>query len=181
MKKVAVMLAEGFEEIEAITIVDVLRRADIDAKFIGLNKKMLKGAHGIEIVADEVFDEVDFSNYDMIALPGGLPGAKHLARSKELGEVLREFDKKDKWLAAICAAPWGLSTAGVLKDSYTCYPGFESQVAQSGYKDDQNVVIDQNIITSRGPATAMEFALNLVKILEGKTKFQELKEGLLFK
>lgn len=180
MKKVAVMFADGFEEIEAISIVDILRRASIDAKMVGLEKKNVKGAHGVEMIADMVLADLKVSQFDMIVLPGGLPGAEYLAKSESLGEVLREFDKADKFIAAICAAPWALSTAKVLKDSYTCYPGFESNVDHKGYVSDKNVIVDKNIITSRGPATAMEFSLNLIEVLSGDVKKDEIKQGLLF-
>ncbi|NLK66931.1 MAG: DJ-1 family protein [Campylobacteraceae bacterium] len=180
MSKVAVILADGFEEIEAVTVIDILRRADIDALGVGLTKKIVKGTHGVEIKADTILDAIDVDEFSMIVLPGGLPGAKYLAESKELGEKLREFNEKGLKIGAICAAPWALSTAGVLKESYTCYPGFEKNVAHKGYTDDKNVVVDSNIITSKGPATAMEFALSLVKELKGETKYQEIKSGLLF-
>lgn len=180
MKKVAVMFADGFEEIEAVSVVDILRRAGVEVKMVGLNKKSVKGAHDIEMIAQMVLDDLEVKDFDMIVLPGGLPGAKYLAKSDKLLEVLKEFDKNSKFIAAICAAPWALSEAKVLKDSYTCYPGFESKVNHEGYTDSTNVVIDKNIITSRGPATAMEFALNLVKALCGESKFKEIKEGLLF-
>ena len=181
MSKVAVILADGFEEIEAISVIDILRRADIDVVSTGLTKKIVKGTHGVEIKADAILVDINANEFSMIVLPGGLPGAEHLANSKELGEKLREFDKKGLKIAAICAAPWALSTAGVLKDSYTCYPGFEKNINHKGYKDDENVVVDKNIITSKGPATAMEFALVLVKEIAGELKEKEIREGLLFK
>ncbi|QKF64237.1 DJ-1 family glyoxalase III [Campylobacter corcagiensis] len=180
MKKVAVMFADGFEEIEAVSVVDILRRAGVEVKMVGLNKKSVKGAHGIEMTAQMVLDDLEVNDFDMIVLPGGLPGAEYLAKSDKLLEVLKEFDKNSKFIAAICAAPWALGEAKVLKDSYTCYPGFKSKVNHEGYTNSTNVVVDKNIITSRGPATAMEFALNLVKVLYGESKFKEIKEGLLF-
>ncbi len=178
--KVAVMLVDGFEEIEATTIIDVLRRAGIDAVFVGLNSDTAIGAHNISMKADTAFDDINFDNFDMIVLPGGLPGAEYLAKSEKLQKVLKDFDEKDKFIGAICAAPWALSTSNVLGDSYTCYPGFEKVVAKGGYVSDKNVVIDGNIITSKGPATAMEFALELVKVLQGNEKYIEVKDGLLF-
>ena len=178
--KVAVILANGFEEIEAISVVDLLRRAEIDVKFVGLEKKCVKGAHSVEIVADELLVNLNVSEYEMIVLPGGLPGAQYLAQSERLGEILREFDAYGKKIGAICAAPWALSTAGVLKDNYTCYPGFEAQVAHAGYTNSANVIKDKNIITSRGPATAMEFALEIVRELKGEQAVSALKSELLF-
>ena len=128
-----------------------------------------------------ILDDLNVSEFDMIVLPGGLPGAEHLAKSEKLAEILKKFNDKNLKIAAICAAPWALSTAKVLKNSYTCYPGFEQKVNHKGYTDKKNVVIDENIITSKGPATAMEFALNLVKILLGDDKFNALKAELLYK
>lgn len=180
MKKVAVILAEGFEELEAITISDVLRRGNINITLVGLDSLNVKGTHDIEIKADIKFNETKFEDFDMIILPGGLPGAQYLANSKKLAKVLREFKNNGKFLGAICAAPWALHEAGVLDGNYTCYPSFEEKAGKNGYVVDQNVVNDKNIITSKGPATAMEFALYIVKFLEGENKYIEVKNGLLF-
>ena len=178
--KVAIILANGFEEIEAISIIDILRRVEIDALGVGLEKRLVTGAHGVEIKADIVLDELNLNEFEMIVLPGGLPGAQYLATSEKLGEILREFDKSGKKIGAICAAPWALSTAGVLKDSYTCYPGFEGKVAHAGYTNSAKVIKDKNIITSAGPATAMEFALAIVRELKGETVYNNLAKELLF-
>ena len=180
MKKVAVMLANGFEEIEALSVIDILRRADVEALGVGLEKRLVTGAHGVEVKADMVLDELVVREFDMIVLPGGLPGAQYLAESEKLGKILRDFDANNAKIGAICAAPWALSTAGVLKNAYTCYPGFEGKVAHNGYQA-ATVVKDQNIITSAGPATAMEFALEIVREICGESKYNEVKNGLLFK
>ena len=179
--KVAIVLANGFEEIEAVSLIDILRRAEIDAVSVGLDKKCVCGAHGIEMIADEILDDMKVSEFDMIVLPGGLPGAENLAKSEKLGKILRDFDANNAKIGAICAAPWALATAGVLKSSYTCYPGFESQIAHPGYTNSANVVKDQNIMTSKGPATAMEFALQIVRELKGEQVYSKLKSDLLFK
>jgi len=178
--KIAVIFATGFEEIEALSVVDILRRAELEALIVGLDAAEITGAHGVSVKADMTLDELNVREFDMIVLPGGLPGAKFLANSQKLGDILNEFDRNDAKIAAICAAPWALATAGVLKDHYTCYPGFEAQVGAPGYTAEANVVVDQNIITSRGPATAMEFALILVRELCGNEKYTEIKNGLLF-
>lgn len=177
MKKVAVILAEGFEELEAVNIIDVLRRGGIDLTMVGLDSLNIKGAHNIEIKADVKFDETKFENFDMIILPGGITD---LANSKKLAKILQEFKNSGKILGAICAAPLALYEAGVLDGNYTCYPGFEEKISKNGYIANQNVVNDKNIITSKGPATAMEFALYIVKFLEGENKYTEVKNGLLF-
>ena len=179
--KVAIILANGFEEIEAVSLIDILRRAEIDAVSVGLDKKCVCGAHGIEMIADEILDDIKVSEFDMIVLPGGLPGAENLAKSEKLGKILRDFDANNAKIGAICAAPWALATAGVLKSSYTCYPGFENQIAHPGYTNSANVVKDQNIMTSKGPATAMEFALQIVRELKGEQVYSKLKSDLLFK
>jgi len=179
--KVAIVLANGFEEIEAVSLIDILRRADIDAVSVGLDKKCVCGTHGVEMIADEILDDIKVSEFDMVVLPGGLPGAENLAKSERLGQVLRDFDANNTKIGAICAAPWALATAGVLKSSYTCYPGFESQIAYPGYTNSANVVKDQNIMTSKGPATAMEFALQIVRELKGEQVYSKLKSDLLFK
>ena len=179
--KVAIILANGFEEIEAVSLIDILRRAEIDAVSVGLDKKCVCGAHGVELIADEILDDMKVSEFDMIVLPGGLPGAENLAKSERLGRILRDFDANNAKIGAICAAPWALATAGVLKSAYTCYPGFEKTVAHSGYTPSANIVKDQNIMTSRGPATAMEFALQIVRELRGDEIYAKLKDDLLFK
>lgn len=179
MSKVLIPLAVGFEEIETMTLIDVLRRANVEVVTAGLDQMTPKGAHGVVVQADTLLDDVDANSFDMILLPGGLPGAEYLAKSEKIKRILQEFDANKKHIGAICAAPWALSVAGVLKDNYTCYPGFEGQVGHKGYTSSSDVVIDQNIMTSRGPATAMNFALAIVKELCGEEKYVEIKGGLL--
>lgn len=179
MPKLLLPLAEGFEEIEAITIADVLRRADVDVVLVALEHLHVKGAHGIVVIADALLNDVDAHTFDMIALPGGLPGAFHLAEHPTLQSILREFDKKDKAIAAICAAPYALKRAGVLKNAYTCYPSFETKIDHKGYVSELNIVRDANITTSKGPSTAMLFALSLVEQLCGKEKQEALSRALL--
>lgn len=179
MAKVLVPMATGFEEIEALSLVDILRRADINVVMAGLDGQTIKGAHGVNVQTDILLDSVNSNDFDMIILPGGLPGAEYLAKSEKVKSLLREFDRDKKLIGAICAAPWALSTAGVLKEKYTCYPSFETNVQKNGYDPTSDVVIDQNIMTSRGPATAMKFALEIVKQICGIEKYQEIKDGLL--
>jgi 4-methyl-5(b-hydroxyethyl)-thiazole monophosphate biosynthesis len=179
-KRVLLPLATGFEEIEAITIADVLRRADVEVVLAGLEELHVKGAHGIIVVADALFADLDGDTFDMIALPGGLPGAFHLAEHQGLQTLLKRFDTQYKSIAAICAAPYALKTAGVLKNSYTCYPSFETKINHNGYDASQNIIVDQNITTSKGPSTAILFALSLVEHLCGKERTFRLKNELLF-
>ena len=125
MKKVIVPLAQGFEEIEALTIVDILRRANVDVTMAALESLHVKGAHGIVVVADALLKEMNANNFDMIALPGGLPGATNLAADPTTQALLKEFDAKGKMIAAICAAPMVLGKLGLLKGKKaTCYPSF---------------------------------------------------------
>ena len=181
MKKVAVLLADGFEEIEALTVVDVLRRARITCDMVSILNEQVRGAHNILVKADKIMGD-DIDNYDMIVCPGGLPGAQYLSENEKVLEVIRKFDKKDdKYIAAICAAPaMVLKEAGIEKDRYiTSYPGedFETLLENSNYVEEL-VVVDKNLITSRGPATALLFAYKLVDLLGGDSN--SLKEGMLW-
>ncbi len=181
MIKVLVPLSDGFEEVEACSIIDILRRAEIEVKTAGLKSNIISGAHKINITSDCLIEEVNEGDFDMIVLPGGLPNAFNLAEDKKVQELLKAFKRKDKYIGAICAAPYALHTADVLNQTYTCYPSFEQKIRLDGYEKDKNVVIDGKVITSQGPATAMEFALEIVKLLCGEEKYQDIKSGLLFK
>lgn len=182
MKKIAVMLGDGFEEIEALTCVDVLRRAGFECDMISVSDtKSVKSSHGIEVIADKVISD-ELNSYDMIVCPGGLPGADNLANSELLINTIREFsEREDKYIAAICASPAiVLSRAGIEENRYiTSYPGedFESMLDKANYVDEL-VVVDGNIITSRGPATTLLFAYKLVDVLGGNSN--SLKEGMLW-
>lgn len=180
-KKVLVPLATAFEEIEAVSIIDVLRRAEIEVIVASLNAAMLvKGANGISIQADVTLSDVDVSTLDMVVLPGGWGGTHALAEDATMQNILREMDAKGKNIGAICAAPFALNAAGVLKEKYTCYPSVEEEIQKDGYMGDaQMVVEDKNVMTSRGPATALCFALAIVKKLCGEEQYAALKAGLL--
>ena len=180
MKKVAVIFADGFEEIEGVSIVDVLRRGGVDAVMIGLDKNSIIGSHGIRINTDATLYDLKVDEYDMLVLPGGQPGVSNIESNLKMREIIKQFDKKGKFIAAVCAAPIALDAAEIVRGEFTCYPGCENAVRGGKYVSDKNIVLSGNIITSRGPATAMEFALELVKILQGEEKFSEVKNGLLF-
>ncbi len=179
MKKVIVFLAEGFEEIEAITIIDVLRRAEISVTTVSISKeKQVKGAHNVPVVADKLFDEVDFASYDMLVLPGGMPGAKNLQEHEGVKKQIEAFEK-NKQVAAICAAPMVLGGMGLLKGKHaTCYPGFEAELIEAKITDEA-VTVDGNITTGKGPAFAIQFGLQLVETLAGKATRNEVSNGLL--
>jgi len=179
MSKVLVPLASGFEEIEAMTIIDILRRADVDVVMAGLGKKQVIGAHGVKVQADSHIEDMSSDEFDMIVLPGGLPGATNLQKDEYVQKLLKDFDKQNKSIGAICAAPVALKSAGVLKENYTCYPSFETNIREEGYIATQDVVSDENIMTSRGPATAMIFGLAIVEKLCGREKSSEIRSQLL--
>lgn len=176
---VLIPLANGFEEIEAITIIDVLRRANIEVIIAGLDRERVVGAHGIEVGTDAILEKVDPNSCDMIVLPGGMPGAKHLLESKTLKSLIESFDHDNKRIGAICASPWVLSEMGVLKENYTCYPSFEKRISKGKYHPDSAVVSDHNIITASGPSSAMKFALEIVKELSDEPTYSSVKQGLL--
>lgn len=164
-KRGAVLLAEGFEEGEAITIIDILRRAGIACDGLGLNDYVVTGGHGITVKADKLFNS-SLLEYDLIVIPGGLPGATNLRDDDRLIEAIKTAEKAGKTIAAICAGPIVLERAGLLKEhQFTAYPGYEIKIGVEGYFKDELVVIDRHIITSRGPATAYGFAYALVDYL----------------
>lgn len=180
MSRVLVPLADGFEEIEAISIIDVLRRGDIEVIVASLgSKKEVKGAHGVVVLADVEIKSVDTSTLDMIVLPGGWEGTLALRDDDNVQKIVKEMDRDAKLIGAICAAPLVLHKAGVLKHNYTCYPTIETQIREDGFSDKEMVVEDANVMTSRGPATAICFGLQILKRLAGKEKFQEVKSALL--
>lgn len=179
MAKLLVPISNGFEEIETISIVDICRRANIEVTIASIEDLEVKGAHQITIKADDLLSNIDERDFDMIALPGGLPNAFNLAESVLLQNILKGFKTNNKNIAAICAAPYALFKANVLNKNYTCYPGFENKIKQEGYIQNKTIVIDDKVLTSRGPATAMAFALEIVKILKGNEEYEIVKEGVL--
>lgn len=180
MSKVLVIISTGFEEIEAISIIDILRRAQIEVTISTINDILTVGANSIAIQANQkLVDIKDFNSFDMIVLPGGGLNCENLANSQLVKDVLRQMKNDKKYISAICASPYVLHEANVLNEKYTCYPSFEKRIDSASYIENQNVVIDKKVITSKGPATAMEFSLELVKTLEGEEVYSEIKNGLL--
>ncbi len=179
MASVLVPLAKGFEEIEAVTIIDVLRRGGIEVVTASLDEREVTGANGITIIANNTINNVVSEEFDMIVLPGGHDGAVALKENARVQTLLKEFDSSGKKVGAICAAPMALNAAGLIKNRYTCYPSYEKDIGVEKFTDAQNVVVDKNIITSRGPATAVCFALEIVKELVGEETYKGLKAGLL--
>lgn len=180
MSKVLVIISKGFEEIEAVSIIDILRRAQVEVTIATINEILTLGAYGITLKADTTLEQVkELDSFDMVVLPGGGENTQNLASSSLVKEVLSTMKNKGKFVGAICAAPYALHEANVLNDKYTCYPSFEQKIDSATYTSEENVVIDEKVITSRGPATAMQFALELVKILKGDDIYAKIKNGLL--
>lgn len=180
MKKAYVHFAEGFEEIEALTIVDVLRRAEIPTDMVSVTgHRQVAGAHGVKIITDVVFEDVNYDEAAIIILPGGMPGAKNLQDHDGLSKILQQKAAKKEPLAAICAAPMVLGSLGILEGkSAVCYPGFESHLKGAELKSDLAIKSD-NIITGKGPGAAINFSLEIVKELKGEKLAKELSEGMI--
>ncbi len=180
MPKVLVPLAQGCEELEAVTIIDLLRRAKIDVTTAGLDKQTVIASRGVKLVPDTDLDSALKQDYDMIVLPGGLPGADYLDNDPRIQALLKKMAGNHKYTAAICAAPKALANAGVLDGKKaTCYPGFlDDMDLPNTIITNEAVVIDGKVITSRGPGTAMDFALTLIETLLGKQKRDEVEAGL---
>lgn len=177
MKKVLVLLAEGFEEIEAVTIVDVLRRAGVGVTLAGLSDGPVKGAHDIVLHADTTLEQAEPDRFDALVLPGGGPGSRRLREDPRVLALIKRFVAEDKLTAAICAAPTALEAAGVLEGRHaTSYPG--AALPSARYVEDR-VVEDGVLITSRGPGTAIDFALALVSRLADADAADEQREALL--
>ena len=180
MKKIAVHLADGFEEIEAISIIDVLRRAGFDVTIVSMNKTMeVNGAHDITVKTDVIFEDLDYNIIDMIVLPGGMPGSANLKAHSGLREQILNFNDMKKPLAAICAAPMVFGNLGLLKEKQaTCYPGFEDEL--------HGAIITGNaveqcgtIVTGKGAGVAIDFALKIVEMFKGKEVADDLAKKMI--
>lgn len=182
MMKVAVFLAKGFEEIEAVTVVDVLRRGELHVVTVSVtDSRQVVGSHGIPVVADHLFDEVDFDALDLLVLPGGMPGTTHLQQHAGLMKVLKEFSEQGKYIGAICAAPSILGELGLLDGhDATCYPGFEPKL-RGAHVTGQAVVKSGRIVTGKGAGVSMEFALALVRIYESEEYVKNLRQKLILR
>lgn len=181
MVETLVFLAPGFEEIETTTIVDVLRRAGVRVTVVSLKNSVVEGAHSMKIVSDNIIDKVEMKNFDSIIVPGGNPGYKNLRNDPRVIDLIKKAFNANKLVAAICAGPAVLSDAGILKDKFcTIYPGMEKEVEKGEGKIKKDlIVVDGNIITSQGPATALMFALKIVEKLMGKQSADVVKKKTL--
>ena len=179
MPQILVPLANGFEETEAIAIIDICRRGDINVIVAGVDDKTAMGAHNIPVVTDCLIGEADVNKLDMIVLPGGWSGTESLASNKTVQSILKQMKQDDKYIGAICAAPYALDVAGVLSDNFTCYPSIENKIRTQGYDKNTDTVIDGKVITSQGVGTAICFSLEIIKTLQGNDKYQQIKQEIL--
>lgn len=182
MGTVYAFFADGFEEIEAFTAIDVLRRAGLNVEIVSVTpNEIVMGAHDISVLCDVKFENCDFSDANLLFLPGGMPGAATLDKHQGLRKLILDFASQNKPIAAICAAPMVLGKLGLLKGRKAiCYPSFE-QYLEGAECVNESVVRDGNIITSVGPGSAMDFALTLVDVLLGRDKVKELEEAMCIK
>ncbi|MVX62411.1 DJ-1 family protein [Clostridium chromiireducens] len=180
MKKVCVLLAEGFEEIEALTVSDIMRRADVTCDLVSIGEeKVVKSSHELSVQADKIFDED--MEYDLVVIPGGVPGATNLRDDERVIRFIKKQNKEGKLIGAICAGPIVLGRAGITEGiNLTSYPGYEDELPNCEYLEDA-VVVDKNIITSRGPATAMAFSYKLLEVLGYDHKVEVISSGMLYK
>lgn len=184
MSKVSIFLADGFEEIEGLTVVDLLRRADIDIEMVSITGCLtIHGAHGIDVSADVLFENADFSATELFVLPGGMPGTLNLKAHEALGELLTAAFKAGKYVAAICAAPIVLGHLGILKGKKaTCYPAADLEAQLTGAEHlPVPVVTDGNVITSRGMGTAIDFAAVLIAKLKNQETADALLESIVYR
>jgi len=180
MAKVCVHLATGFEELEAVAVLDVLRRAGIEVLMVSMTRELnVTSARGLMVTADVLFEDVDYDNIDMIVLPGGIPGSTNLAEHAGLKQKIGRFADQGKYLAGICAAPMVYGQMGLLRGkTAVCYPGFEKYLDGAEITSER-VVQTGNFITAKGPGTALEFSLKLVEILKGIEAAEKVKENML--
>jgi len=179
MSKILIPLAQGFEEIEALTNIDVLRRAGLDVVTAGIGSREIEGDHGVKVQTDTEISELSSDDLSAVVLPGGMPGAANLRDSGRLLKIIREINEKGGLCAAVCAAPIVLDAAGILEGkNATSYPGFDEEMPSCNYKEER-VVIDGNIITGRGPGVAMEFALTVVEYLLDAKERAQLEDAML--
>jgi 4-methyl-5(b-hydroxyethyl)-thiazole monophosphate biosynthesis len=174
--RLIVPLAEGFEEIEAIAVIDVLRRANIKVDVVGIEDEIVAGRNGVKILCDKIITDVKPEDYDGIVLPGGNPGYKNLENNQNVINFIKTFNNRGKLIAAICASPTILEKIGVLEGKKaTCYPSMKDKIKNFV---DEKVVVDKNVITSQGPGTAIDFALEIVRFVNPNA-YDQLKKDLL--
>ena len=179
--KVVVFFAKGYEEIEALSVVDVLRRGGVEVVMAGVDGDCIKSGRGIEIKMDQRVETIDYNTVDMLVVPGGVPGVDNLYASKFVVEQLKAFKQANKWIGAICAAPGVLGKLGLLEgESATCYPGVEEELKGATVVNER-VVVSHKVVTGIGAGASLEFALCLLELLMGSEKKEQVKRGMLIK
>ena len=177
--KVAVYFATGYEEIEALSVVDVLRRAQVDVTMVGVTGKTVVSGRGISLNMDQLIEEVNHDEIDMIILPGGVPGVDNLKANEKLVNLLKQFKEEGKWLGAICAAPSILGELSLLKgEKATCYPGYEDKLLGAHFTGERTVVSGKTI-TGKGAGASLEFALTILEIIKGKEVAEKIATGMI--
>lgn len=181
MSKIGIFMADGCEEIEGLTVVDIVRRAKLEITTISImGRKEVTGSHKVTFLTDALSSEVDYDELDGIVLPGGMPGTLNLGADETVNQVIRRFSDEGKLVAAICAAPSVLGAAGILNGkNATCHPGFEEKLTGAKIFED-TVVVDGNVITSRGMGTAIDFALAITKYFTEEETVEHVKQGLVY-
>ena len=179
---VALLLADGFEEIEALTPVDILRRADIEVKTYSINGDLcVCGAHNIMVDADDIIENIDYEKVEAVILPGGMPGADNLEKSDEVQSLLKFVSENEKLMCAICAAPKVFGKFGYLEGKKaTCFPGFEEKLLGANATGSR-VEVDENVITSKGMGTAMDFSLAILEYMKGKEVAEKMAVSTMYK
>lgn len=175
-------MADGFEEVEGLTVVDLLRRADIEVEMISImGRELVESSHKVTVKADKLAEEAEYGSFDILVLPGGMPGTLNLGKSQIVQESLMKQNQNGKWIGAICAAPGVLGEAGLLKGKEAvCYPSFEEKLLEAKVCFDP-VKVDGNIITSRGMGTAIDFGLAIIEQLLSKEKAEEIGNNIVYR
>ena len=181
MSKIGIFMADGCEEIEGLTVVDVVRRAKMEIVMLSITgKKEVTSSHGVTFLADALAEETGYEDLDGIVLPGGMPGTLNLKNHDGVRYVVKQYAKEGRYVGAICAAPTILKSLGVLEGRRaTCYPGVEDEM-EDVVLTETAVVVDENIITSQGVGTAIDFGLKLIEILDGEEKAKEIADSIVF-
>lgn len=180
-QKVCVFLADGFEEIEGLTVVDVLRRGEVETVTVSVMGRLeIQGSHGIEVKADVLFEEMTFDDVTMLVLPGGIPGTPNLEGHQGLMELLKKYNEKQKYIAAICAAPRIFGGLGFLKERTACCHPSQEEVLYSKEVSHESVVVSDHIIMSRGMGTAIPFGLTLLELLTDQNTADHVKNGIVY-
>lgn len=182
MSKIAVFFGTGYEEIEALTVVDICRRCGVETDMVSITEQLqVTGAHDITVAMDKTFSQIDFAQYEMLVLPGGGPGTRNLEAHQGLMEQVDAFYQDGKYIAAICAAPSIFGHRGILKGRKACsYPGFESHL-EGAEVTAGPVEVSEHVITSRGMGTSIDFALAIVTVLCGEEKAEEMAKAIVYK